>query len=150
MLTTIQNSVRLSRLTTLPGRRRAKGNDGAKSQRSFLFQDGLIAAISEGRVNVTELSHAMSRLWDTGINRFARWAKGLRDVARISPMHAKEVTLLITQVLHGDPSKSPRDVSALLELLFELLSETGFRVDDQKTRIYIQSLKAGGKAGKLA
>jgi hypothetical protein len=113
-------------------------------------QDGLIAAISEGRLNVTELGHAMSRLWDTGINRFARWAKGLRDVARVSPTHAREATQLITQVLHGDPSKSPRDVSALLELLFELLNEINGRIDDQAARDYLQSLKAGGKTGKLA
>lgn len=113
-------------------------------------QDGLIAAIAEGRLNMDELGQTMSRLLDTGINKFARWAKALRDVARISPRHARASADLITQALHGDPAKAPRDISALLELLFELMSETNGRFDDQKARDYVHSLKAGGKTAKLA
>ena len=113
-------------------------------------QDGLIAAITEGRLNVDELGQTMSRLLDTGINKFARWAKALRDVARISPRHARASANLIAQALHGDPAKAPRDISALLELLFELMSETNGRFDDPKARNYVQSLKAGGKTAKLA
>ncbi|HWQ91585.1 MAG TPA: DUF6493 family protein [Clostridia bacterium] len=112
-------------------------------------QDGLIAAISEGRVNVEELGHTMSRLLETGINKFARWAKVLRDVARISPEHTRVAADLITRALRGDPSKAPRDISALLELLFELMSETESHLKDQEAKNYLAGLKAGGKTAKL-
>lgn len=112
-------------------------------------QDGLIAAINEGRMNVEELGHTMSRLLETGINKFARWAKVLRGVARISPEHTRVAAELITRSLRGDPSKAPRDISALLELLFELLSETDSNLKDQQAQDYIAGLKAGGKTAKL-
>jgi hypothetical protein len=112
-------------------------------------QDALIAAINEGRINVEELGHTMSRLLETGMNKFARWAKVLREVARISPEHARVATDLIARALRGDPSKAPRDISALLELLFELLSETDSTLKDQAARDYLAGLKAGGKAARL-
>lgn len=113
-------------------------------------QDGLIAAISEGRMNLNELGGAMSRLLDSGSNKFARWAKALREVSRISPVHASTTVDLISRMLHGDPDTAPRDVSTLLELLFELLNETGGRVTDQPARNYLSALKTGGKTAKLA
>lgn len=112
-------------------------------------QDGLIAAISEGRLNLDELGDTMARLLATGINKFARWAKVLREVARISPEHTRVAADLITRALRGDPSKAPRDISALLELLFELLSETDSNLKDQQARDFIAGLKAGGKTAKL-
>lgn len=112
-------------------------------------QDALIAAISEERVNLDELGSTMSRLLDTGVNKLARWAKALRDVSRVSGDHAKISAELITRTLHGDPTKAPRDVSTLLELLFELLSETNGKLDDACSRKYLAGLTTGGKTGKL-
>jgi hypothetical protein len=112
-------------------------------------QDGLIAAISEGRLNVDALGETMSRLLATGINKFARWAKALRDVARISPEHTRASAALITRALRGDASKAPRDISALLELLHELLSEMDTKLTDVPAREHLSGLTAGGKTGKL-
>lgn len=112
-------------------------------------QDGLIAAISERRLDVNELGGAMARLLDSGFNKFARWAKSLREAARVSPAHARSVLDLLAQTFHGDPSKAPRDTSALLELLFELLSETGGKLNDARARDYIAALPFGGKTAKL-
>ncbi|HYG34619.1 MAG TPA: DUF6493 family protein, partial [Clostridia bacterium] len=113
-------------------------------------QDALIASISEGRLNVDELGSAMARLLDAGYNKFARWAKSLREATRISTAHTHAVTDVLAHALHGDPSKAPRDVSALLELLFELLSETGDKLVDPRARDYIAALPLGGKTAKLA
>jgi hypothetical protein len=112
-------------------------------------QDGLIAAITEGRVKVDELGGTMSRLLDTGINKFARWAKVLRDVARVSEEHTTVVAELMTCALHGDPAKAPRDINVLLEMLYELLSETGGKLNDARAKEYLAALKAGGKTAKL-
>jgi hypothetical protein len=112
-------------------------------------QDALIAAISEGRVNMDELGSAMSRLLDTGVNKLARWAKSLREVSRVSGDHATTCAELIMRSLHGDPTKAPRDISMVLELLFELISETGGKLDDARTKNYLAGLTAGGKTAKL-
>lgn len=112
-------------------------------------QDALIAAIGEGRLNVEELGGTMARLLDTGLSKFVRWAKGLREVGRVSPRHAQAVGDLIARALHGDPACAPRDVSALLEVLFELRSEIGGGLNDARAREYLAGLTAGGKTGKL-
>jgi hypothetical protein len=51
--------------------------------------------------------------------------------------------------LRGDPAKAPRDIHALLELLVELLAETGGSLDDVGARTYLQGLKSGGRTAKL-
>jgi hypothetical protein len=112
-------------------------------------QEALIAAVPEGRVNVEELGSAMARLLDTGVNKLARWAKALREVSRISSDHARVTADVIARMLHEDPTKAPRDIGALLELLFELLSETGSKLNDARTRTYLAGLTAGGKTKKL-
>ncbi len=112
-------------------------------------QDALIAAIAEGRFNVGELGGTMARLLETGLGKFARWAKGLREVARVSAEHAGAVADLITRALHGDPARAPKEISALLEALFELLCEIGQKLDDPQARVYLKALPVGGKTAKL-
>jgi hypothetical protein len=113
-------------------------------------QDGLIAAIGEGRLDVNELGPTMARLLDTGTNKFSRWARTMRETARVSPAHTRTVADLLARTLHGDPAKAPRDVSALLDLLFELLSETGDKLNDDHARDYLAALPFGGKTAKLS
>lgn len=91
----------------------------------------------------------MARLLDTGINKFARWAKSLAEVARVSSAHTRAVADLLARALHGDPAKAPRDIGALLELFFELLSETEGKLNDRVARDYIAALPFGGKTAKL-
>lgn len=113
-------------------------------------QDALIAAIAEGRLNVEELGGTMAKLLETRLSKFVRWAKGLREVARISPEHARAAADLIARSLHGDPSCAPRDVSALLEVLLELRSEIGGGLNDARATKYLEGLTSGGKTKKLA
>lgn len=111
--------------------------------------DALIAAITEGRLDSVALGSVMSRLLETGFNPLCRWARGLREVARVSIGHAKAVGVLLINTLQGDSSNAPKDVGILLELLFELVSQTGVKLHDS-TRKYLASIKTGGKTGRLA
>jgi len=112
-------------------------------------QEGLIAAIGQARLDVSALAGVMSELLATGINKFARWGKTLREVARVSPMHTRQVAELLTQSLKGDPTEGPRDIHALLELLVELRAETGTTLNDPQARQYVQGIKTGGRTAKL-
>ena len=106
-----------------------------------------MAAIAEGRVKEAELGATMASLLDTGFNKLARWAKALREVARVSAGHASAAVQLIEQSLHSNPA--PRDISTFLEALPELLSETGSKLGDPSACGYIAALTAGGKTAKL-
>lgn len=112
-------------------------------------QEGLITAIGQGRLDAATLGGVMATLQATGINKFARWGKGMREVARVSRPHARQMTELLLQSLRGDAARAPRDLHALLELLVELLAETDTRLDQAQTRQYLQGLKAGGRTAKL-
>jgi hypothetical protein len=113
-------------------------------------QEVLIAAIAEGRANPTELGAALARLLELGENKLVRWSKTLGAAARISALHARVVAELLQRALHADPSRAPRDLGQLLELLVEVLSETGTTVSDSKAREYLAALSGTGKSAKLA
>ena len=112
-------------------------------------QEGLIAAIGQARLDVSALATVISELLATGINKFARWGKTLREVARVSALHAGQTTNLLQQALRGDPTKGPREMHAILELLVELQAETGATLNDPQARQYVQGIKIGGRTAKL-
>lgn len=113
-------------------------------------RDALIAVISDGRLNAELLGATQRRLIETGANCFGRWAKSLRETARVSPTHRDAISDLFQRTLSGDPEKTPRDLAALLELLVELLCENGKTLEYESTRAYLSRLTTGGKVGKLA
>lgn len=112
-------------------------------------QEGLIAAISQHRLDVPGLAGVMSRLLATGVNKFARWSKTLREAARVSPLHAAQIADVLRQALRGDPAKAPRDIHALLELLVELLAETNRPLEENDAQQYLRGIKTGGRTAKL-
>lgn len=113
-------------------------------------REGLIALVADGRLDVESLGMTMSRLLDTGFNKLTRWAVSLGEVARVSPAHARPVADLLGRVLQGNPATAPRDLGAVLELYYELLSDTGTVPGIPATRAYLAGLKAGGKVARLA
>jgi hypothetical protein len=117
---------------------------------SGLATDALIAASAEGRLDGRKLGQALGSLLTTGIVKAARWARTLAAAARVSPLHAQVVCLAIQYSLGGDPADSPRDLFALLELLLELLSESGEPVSIPAARDYLGRLSGGGKVPRLA
>lgn len=58
-------------------------------------------------------------------------------------------SLSLEQSLHGTPANAPCDLSALLELFYELLSETGDKLTDVAARNNLMALPIGGKTAKL-
>ena len=67
-----------------------------------LATDGLIAAIDDGRIDGPLLGGSMRALLPTGLIKPARWAKTLRDAARVSSLHARIVVLEVVQYLLGE------------------------------------------------
>jgi hypothetical protein len=117
---------------------------------SGLATDALIATIEDGRLDGSILGAALASLLSTGLVKASRWAKTLASAARTSSLHAAVVREAIERALQGDPVKAPKDLQTLLELLKELLIESGCRLSCPESRHYLSGLKSAGKTGKLA
>ena len=142
---------------------------------SGLATDAAIAAIRDGRLNGPLLGEAMASLLKVGVESLtplqqklrernpkapvlkpggmitaARWAKTLAEVARTSALHADAVHTALQHSLADQPSLRPADLAALLELLHELSVQLGTPISHPETRAFLESIQAGGKAGKLA
>ena len=85
------------------------------------------------------------------IVKLNRWAKALGNAARTSPLHSRAIARAISVVLRGSFSdiKPPANLNALLEVLKELLIETGEAFDDAEARDYLTCLKTSGKTASL-
>jgi hypothetical protein len=114
-----------------------------------LATDALIAAIDDGRVDAEGLGGILARLLPTGLVKAARYAKTLGQAARVSVLHAWTIARALERGLCHDPAQAPRDLSALLELLRELLAELGQSLTDLNARQYLGHVKAGGKTARL-
>ena len=113
----------------------------------------MIAAINNGRLDgdnlgktlaevasIKEVPERVAPVWERPAThalpipfvKLNRWAKVLGDAARTSPLHARVISRAISHVLRGDSSdtKPPPNLNALLELLKELLIETGEALSD--------------------
>jgi Family of unknown function (DUF6493) len=114
-----------------------------------LATDGLIAAIDDGRIDGPLLGGAMRSLLPTKLIIPSRWAKTLRDAARVSPSHARVVARALEHALGEELVEPPRDMLALLELLKELLIELGESISLTAARVWLAGWKAAGKSAKV-
>jgi hypothetical protein len=112
--------------------------------------DLLIAAITDGRVTGPSLGMAMPRLLYSGFVKPKRWATRLTEAARQSPLHAQTVRLALEQALSDGEVTVPRDVHALMELLYELCVEASEAVTKVETRNFLSDIKGNSKAAQLA
>jgi hypothetical protein len=108
----------------------------------------LVAAVDDGRLDGRLLGETMGQLLTEWLAKPARLAKALADAARVSPLHARVVAKALERSTVGQ-SPPPLGFHLLLELLKELLVETGQRVDDPQARATLGSLPSSGKTGRL-
>jgi hypothetical protein len=113
-----------------------------------LAVDALIAAIDDGRIDGQLLGETIHQLLCEGLAKPVRLAKALGDAARISPLHSRVVAHAL-QISMVGLSPPPRDFHVLLELLKELLIETGERLSAPGAEAYLRGLKVSGKTAKL-
>lgn len=113
-----------------------------------LAVDALIAAVDDGRIDGRLLGEATRQLLAEGLAKPARLRKALGEAARVSPLHARVVAYALQRFGDGQ-SHPPLGFHGLLELLKELLVETGQRADDPEVRAALERLPSGGKTNRL-
>jgi Family of unknown function (DUF6493) len=113
-----------------------------------LAVDALVAAVDDGRLDGRLLGETLRQVLTEGLAKPARLAKALADAARVSPLHARLAAIALQRLTAGQ-SPPPLGFHLLLELLKELLVETGQRVDDPVVRATLGGLPSSGKTGRL-
>ena len=93
--------------------------------------------------NPVELS---AWLVDNELAKVNRMEAPLRDVARVSPLHAAQVARMLEAFL-AHLATEPRTLHALLEVAVEASTATGRRVEDERARATLERLAAGVSAG---
>jgi hypothetical protein len=114
-----------------------------------LAVDALIAAIEDGRFDGVLLGESIHRLLTEGLLKPTRLAKALSGATQISPLHARVVAHAIQHAVAGLAS-APKDLHALLELLKELLVETGNGLSVAGVEDVLRGFRGSGKTAKIA
>lgn len=114
-----------------------------------LAREAMIIAIEEGRLSVPDLAATLRAFLHSEKTKPRRLAESLKEVARVSDLHADAVLQVIEATLIGDGRQAPRGLSYLLELYLELLIQCGATLENEETRNYLASVEVSGKTGKL-
>lgn len=109
--------------------------------------DAWTTLIADGRANTEQLASVLIRLAPSGWLYLNRVAETLREVSRVSPLHAWTVAEILEDFLESQ-GELPGDAHHLLQLLRELLVQLG-RELRPALRTRFASEAAGGKTLKL-
>jgi hypothetical protein len=118
-----------------------------------LAADVLAGAIKDGRVDGQVLAPTLAKLLTTANVKPGRWAKVFGSVARISRLHACIVRRMLENTLAAAAkalSDPPKDLHLVLELLIELLAESGAVISSPAVRDALSKITGTGKAAKAA
>ena len=109
--------------------------------------DAWAELITDGRGDIVLLSDTLIRIAEGGWLQLNRVADSLREVSRISPLHAWTAAEILQDLL-GSMSELPRDAHHILQLLRELLVGLGLDLREELRKL-LTATKGGGKTGKL-
>ncbi len=105
--------------------------------------DILIAAVEENRASALNLAHSMALL--VGFTQ-VRWLKSLRELAKVSALHAVFAWEVLTSYVLDRQKETPL---GFLELLLELAEEHGFGLSPEAVQA-LEQFTGAGKTAKLA
>ena len=110
--------------------------------------DVWIELIADGRGDARLLGDVLARLSEGGWLRLNRLADALREVSRVSPLHAWTVADVLQDLLVSQEGL-PRDGHHVLQLLREVLVQLGLEIRPE-LRSDLELQKGTGKTAKLA
>ncbi|HUT88380.1 MAG TPA: DUF6493 family protein [Thermoguttaceae bacterium] len=110
--------------------------------------DALVEAVADGRVHPGPLGDVLARVAAGGWVKMNRVADSLREVARLSPLHAWTAAEVL-RALVGSSPELPRDAHHVLALWLELLVELGSALDPS-SRAILEPVKGSSKTARCA
>ncbi|MBC8000087.1 MAG: hypothetical protein IAF58_19185 [Leptolyngbya sp.] len=113
-------------------------------------KDALILAIQENRFNPLHLGSILRNFLHGNRAKPKRLAASLKEVSRVSYQHTDAVIQLLGNAFFGENDYLNREISAVLELLLELLTESKRKFDFPEARKYLAEIPLTGKTAKLS
>jgi hypothetical protein len=115
--------------------------------------DLLVASVEDGRFDAAALGEEIAWLVDNQFAKIGRLEAPLRDVGRVSPLHAAQVVRAIESVVAHLLTR-PRGLHALLEVAMDNAAATHRRIEDERARSALERLAGdasrSSKIGKVA
>ena len=112
--------------------------------------DIAIAAIDDGRLTAENFGRALKIVFGSKNIAPSRWAKTLRDVARVSTLHAYAVFGSMVASLPAAKDGLPKNPASYFELMNELSAELRLGIRDEEVRKMLGEFKGSSKAARLA
>lgn len=112
-------------------------------------RDAVIQAIDERRLDPVQMGKRIAQFLHSDRAKPKRLVASMREVSRVSSLHSDAILQLICSSFHGDSWDLHREASVVFEFLLELLTASGGRLEDGDAREYLQTVKTGGKTGKV-
>jgi Family of unknown function (DUF6493) len=115
--------------------------------------DLLVASAEDGRCDAHRLGSELAWLLDNDLAKATRLEAPLREVARVSPLHAARTLGTIESLLAGLGSR-PHGLHVVLDVAAECSASTGRRIDDERARSTLRAIadeaSPSSKRGRLA
>jgi Family of unknown function (DUF6493) len=115
--------------------------------------DLLVASAEDGRFDAERLGKELAWLLDNDLAKANRLDAPLRDLARVSPLHAARTLDTIEAVLARLDTR-PHALHVLLDVCAECAAATGRRLSDERARATLRSIadqsSGSSKLGRLA
>lgn len=121
---------------------------GKEPGQAALAVDGLVQLRVDGRLDVAMLSATLRRLLATPMVKPTRYRKQFDSALRIDPGLAMPLIEVLSTAVTVNPEAPARDISQLLELLHELLVQTG-QVLSTEAKQEIAEMKPAGQGKAL-
>jgi hypothetical protein len=112
-------------------------------------KDATILAIQEQRLDLEQLAIFLAAYLHSDRRKPKRLSESLKEIARVSELHTDAVIQLIEFSLNGNPDDTGRDFLKLLELLLELVSDSGIKLTNDRAKNYLASIRKGPKTKLL-
>jgi len=111
--------------------------------------DAMICAIEEFRLEPDYMGKRVGVFLKSDKAKPKRLVLSLQEVVRVSPLHMDAVRQVLERALQGSAENLHRDMPVLLEFYKEVLLACRKKIESEKTKTFLLSIKTGGKTGKL-
>lgn len=112
--------------------------------------EGLVAAITEGRLAEDVFAAALAAHFLDDAGARLRWSKVFMEVARISGMHSAFLARALPASLPSTPEVNMRNVGPYLETMNEILSSAKLPLESASARTFLSQIGGSGKIPALA
>lgn len=113
-------------------------------------RDKLSVLIEGQRISAARLASAILPFMLLGPYPSMRWTRNLATLAETTPRHRAFAREVVADLMCFEPTRTPRDIGGMIELLYQLQVDCGKPFDNARAIACLQRLDGGGKIAKFS